>query len=38
MRDTHSPYNTRFLLPANDKQEENTQAATILKIRDITKT
>ena len=37
MRDMRGPYNIQFLLPANNKQEENTQAAMILKIRDNTK-
>jgi len=38
MRDMCSPYNTRFLLLANNKQEGNTQAAITLKIRDNIKT
>ena len=38
MRDTHGPHNTRFLLPANDEQEGNIQAATTLKTRDDIKT
>ena len=37
MYNTHSLYNARFLLLANNKQEENTQAAIILKMRDIIK-
>ena len=34
MRDIYGLYNTQSLLLANDKQEENIQAAIILKIRD----
>ena len=37
-RDMYGPYNAQFLLPANDKQEGNTQAAITLKIRDDIKT
>jgi len=37
-RDTYGPHNVRFLLPANDEQEGNIQAATTLKTRDATKT
>ena len=38
MCDIYSLYNTQSLSPANDEQEENTQAAMILKTRDNTKT
>ena len=34
MRDIYGPYNIQFLSPANNKQEENIQAAIILKTRD----
>ena len=38
MRDIYSLYNTQFLLLANNKQEENIQAAIILKTKDNIKT
>ena len=38
MCDMYSLYNIQSLLPANDKQEENTQAAMTLKMRDNIKT
>ena len=38
MYNIYSPYNIQFLLPANNKQEENIQIAIILKTRDNIKT
>ena len=34
MHDIYGLYNTQSLLPANNEQEENIQAAIILKIKD----
>ena len=38
MRDMYSLHNIQFLSLANNEQEENTQAAIILKMRDNIKT